>query len=227
VEINPYESPVDTGNPVAATTVSRLPDKVSFACESCGWRPWAWQIRRHLGACRKCQAKSWSITASYTDVDTPRVSPLSVLALSGLGWIYLYSSLKRLTNHVTVTNVGAEVILELVDTDRLIRRRVSEYLRIRERQKLEERGAIVCPACEVLFVPAANKPWNQQGYCSKACAADHATVCFTPVADEQSADRHRVTVLVVCPSGHESEHLASFSGCFRPCPVCGTKCKVP
>jgi len=226
---NPHESPVDLAEGTSTMAASRLPDKVSFACESCGWQPWAWQLRRQAGACKRCQTESWSITASYTDIDA-QVSPFNLFALfsSGLGWLYVYSTLKRLTNQVTVANVGAEVVRELVDTDRLVRRRVSEYLRIRDRQKLEERGAVVCPACQVLFVPAVNKPWNQQGYCSKACAAGDAVVCFNPTTDEkQSVGQGRLTVQVTCACGHESEHLASFSGCLRPCPSCGAKCKVP
>lgn len=223
MNVNPYDSPKSDATQPPTHWVSRLPSSVSFTCERCGWKPWLQQLCRRLGKCKRCHGETWSLTASYTDYEV------------SIGWWALFTrwawyARKKFSNEITVANVNADEATDLVENRRLLKRRVSEFLSVRERERLLERGAITCKACDALFVPAAGKPWNEQGYCSKACAAEEGLVVFDQrisTAENESVDRGRLTLHIVCPTGHDFDVLASFSGCVRSCPICGAKCQVP
>lgn len=219
MELNPYEAPRADSNPPLGRSASRLPSKVSFACESCGWKPWNGQLYRRRAVCKRCQDRSWALTASYTEREVS-------IGLLGLLTTGRYFAVDEYTNQITLEKVNPNVVIELLEDRRLMLQRVSAYVTLREQERLRERGAIVCKACGALFVPAESKTWNEHGYCSKACAAEDDLVAFQP-AGETKVVQQRVTVRVTCPAGHEFEQLASFSGCLRPCPECGAKCHVP
>ena len=83
----------------------------------------------------------------------------------------------------------------------------------------------MCLVCDALYVPAENKSWTGQGYCSKSCAMEDDAA---PVFEALTEKHLRVPMIaVVCPNGHEFEVFASFSGCIRPCPDCRAKTSVP
>lgn len=223
MEINPYQSPRSLPVGLPARSGSRPPDAVSFTCERCDCKASIRRLRHWGGKCKRCRGESWALTASYTDYELT------------VGWRSLldkgtWFSRNAFSNQVTVGNVSAELAASLVESRRTIKQRVGELLSAREQERLIERGAETCMACGLLFVPAPDKPWTGQGYCSKACAAASDVVCFnqdSPAIENERVASRRLTVYVTCPAGHAFEVLATFSGCFRPCPTCGAKFKIP
>jgi len=83
-----------------------------------------------------------------------------------------------------------------------------------------------CITCGAKFVPNENKPWTQQGYCSKVCGLARAETKSIELLKRTLKTDHRPTITVTCPSDHKFDVMATFAGCIRLCPDCGAKCKV-
>ncbi len=202
----------------------RKPSQIGFVCESCKKAAKARQIRRWLGQCRRCQAQSWTLLVSYTDTEVD-TSALGLLTSPLFG-----HKKNTYTNQTAVNGLSARIAQYLTETKSLVASRVVDVLHRLELQSLHDRGAQSCRICDALYVPAEQKPWTQQGYCSKSCAA-HSGPTETPIFEESTDDTptHRVasTVKVICTNGHEFQVLASFSGCIRVCPDCAAKTPIP
>jgi hypothetical protein len=204
--------------------MAQTPSNIAFVCESCQRPAKARQVRRSLGQCPRCRGESWKLVVKYTDVD---------VALTAFGWATLitlgfaWNRVNKTSNQMAVDGVSAEVAAVLTENRSLVASRVVEYVRLRDQQSLRARGGQLCQVCEVLYVPADDKPWMQQGCCSKSCAAKAG---WNASPNEERPNQRRAsspTIAVVCPQGHEFEVLATFSGCVRPCLSCGAKTRVP
>ena len=204
--------------------MARRPSEIRFVCESCRRPAKVGDIRRWSEQCRYCQGRSWQLLVNYTDTQV-EASILGLLSslIFGVG----EPTRKTYTNQVVVDSVSAEVAQFLTEKRRLVASRVVEYIRLREQQELLDRGARACRICNGVCVPAEDKPWTQEGYCSRSCAARDGFE-ESPLFEPSTDNRHAApTITVVCPNGHAFEVLASFSGCMRPCPDCGAKTPVP
>jgi hypothetical protein len=203
----------------------RKPSHIVFVCEACRRQASPRNLRSWSGRCQRCKSDaSWTLVVNYTESDT-ELSLLGTLStmIFGLGWF----STKAYTNQMTASGISADVARYLTEKRSLVAPRVVEYIRLREQQNLQQRGAQSCKVCDARYVPSDEKPWSQEGYCSKVCATKDGAA-FTVETDTSPGRKPRAhTIAVVCPQGHAFEVLESFAGCIRPCTECGAKTAVP
>lgn len=218
----------------------KQPNVAIFCCESCssqlktdarmGAHVMPWKRKLPIasnGTCAACGGESWTIVAVYAEESTntgPTAIGLGLAATTSVGFVQTSTS----SNQVNCPNVPAAVVAKLNQEPSLRMSRVGDLITIKERQRLENEGAIKCRVCGVLFVSALGKLWCQKGYCSKGCAVEGGE--FAVVTDEESVAAERTqlsTVSVQCAAGHDFDVPLSFRGLTRPCPTCGMKTEVP
>ena len=202
----------------------RAPSQIGFICESCDRPATVRQMRRWVGECRHCRGRSWTLYANYTDTEVETsVAGLAAAMTIGIGW----QTVRTSTNQTMVHGVAARVVQWLTEDRSLVAARVVAYIRMREQQALRDRGAQSCKVCDIIYMPAQDKPWTLAGYCSKSCAARGDLE--TPPIFQEVGEKHQEvpTMMVTCPNGHTFYVPASFSGCLRKCTYCGAKTPVP
>ncbi|MFT5525490.1 MAG: hypothetical protein ACI9HK_003458 [Pirellulaceae bacterium] len=203
----------------------RKPSKIFFVCETCGGQATTHDVRTRLGRCGHCaESGSWTIVVSYSETSNELsiLGTLSLLAF-GVGW----RKSSTATNHTTAGGISPDVAQYLTEDRRLLYSRVVEYMRLRGKQELVQQGTLPCRVCDVEYITLDSKPWTQDGYCSKLCAARDGANSPANVAEVSGGQERIPAIKVVCPNGHYFEVLASFSGCRRPCTECGEKTSVP
>lgn len=177
------------------------------------------------------------MTYMEAGTDTPTflvslVAPLFVL-VAPLFWILApvalffarHNAKGPAKNDIGRDDVPADDVLYLVERNAQVINRVVEYLRIRTREDLAQRGAERCKHCDALFVPVADKPWTLAGYCSRPCGLEQGEASIVFRSDE-APNARPTNIATRCSRGHVFEVLPSFAGCVRPCPTCGEKVRI-
>jgi len=207
-----------------------MPNSVAFVCEKCGHELNHHAVRDLKGRCNKCKGESWSIHLIYKHVDRERDSlgtavGIAGLALGSVGWASS-TNIKHSTDSNSVRNIPGQTVIGLLENRATYRTRLLEFVRLKQKQDMRDKGGGACKSCDTMFAPGEGKPWTKAGYCSKACGAKGGWRMST----EEKVDEQKEvspTISVSCPNGHKFEVLASFSGCRRPCLECGEKTEIP
>ncbi len=201
----------------------RSPSKITFTCVACSKNSTPRQIRNYFGRCRKCNQTTWNLTVAYIDQETkPSAVGLISLATVGVGW----NTTKTYTNSRTFEGLSLETVQELIQDN--MEQRIVEYIQNLEKADQVSRGAVPCHQCQVLFVPFEHKSWMQSGFCSIRCSEEAGFAVTTTAESELEKQKKNLSVIeTTCPNGHKISVMRSFSGCIRPCPICGEKCAIP
>lgn len=220
-----------------------IPESFSIGCEGCKKVQSPSAINGKAGLCPACGHDQWHVHVDFQSKSKGE----SVTRAVGL------DMLMRVGFNIDTADsddpssrdfhfVPASEIVELcrVHPDPLVL--VAAYVARKESQlfnkhkaQMEERGGKNCEACNMLFVPSADKPWTLVGVCSKACCADkykasdysqiEKDVLSTAAQLRSSVEEKSVSdqVAVSCDCGNTFNLNRMYCGLFRKCPACGKK----
>ena len=79
---------------------------------------------------------------------------------------------------------------------------------------MKKSGAISCKQCNALFVPASNKSWTENGFCSASCAKQQGETVSNEELFVQRSQSKVSNIEVTCSSSHAFEVMASFPVAF-------------
>jgi len=210
--------------------MARRPNAIMFLCERCELQAKPWQVRWHRGACSRCHAMGrdkfgqWALAVVYSESETEQslAGWLSFLTL-GIGWL----NINNYTNVHWVPGISSSNAYAIVRYRSQVVKNAVRCVRQYQQEVFDKRGALTCKRCEAKFIPSEEKQWTKEGFCSKICGIEsgvdgHGNENKPPEFVSKSQ-----TVHAECPAGHRFFPLASFSGCLRPCPICGQLTCVP
>jgi hypothetical protein len=142
----------------------RAPSRIVFLCESCQRRAKPRHLRRWSGRCLCDRDSSWTVEVDYTESDTEASVLGSLTAiLFGIGW----RKRTTYTNQMTAGGITPDVARYLTEKRSHVVPRVVAYIRLREQQDLQRRGAQACRYCDAKYVPSGSKPWHEQGIAAR------------------------------------------------------------
>lgn len=211
----------------------RIPNEVIYTCEKCSKQLRTdhskdnsfFPFRRRLainpnGSCKSCNGEAWTFSLHYSekssDVDTSLFGICMAVILGGTR-----SRTTTSTNVVEYAGIPATVVAMLEEDPRRRTLRIAAIASELEQQSLADLGAQTCPTCGVKFVPHQDKPWTQNGYCTRVC--DPISAASYKTEPSPSFTPQRAVLSVTCPAGHTFDASSSFSGMTRACPQCGAK----
>ena len=167
--------------------MAKLPNLVTFTCESCGKELQASSgktgsaVLDVSGRCQQCGAESWTMKVVYSEDSLDMTSFAVDLGLAavatnfaGVGLTTLVTAgladWKTDSNEWLYKNIPGCVVAKLNSEPSERMQRIVDLARTMERGKMFEAGAKDCLECGMIFMPADSKSWNDLGYCSRVCA---------------------------------------------------------
>lgn len=214
-------------------------DGVRFHCATCGREYSPRQIRNGNAICVQCHGNNWNMVTDYREVEANQ-GFMSIVTEVIFGPI-LGHMLNRETKMIQIDTpeISADEVLAICNAGRFeYRKWAYKYMELRrrldgerDRQALRERGGKNCTTCNMFFMPASDKPWTLEGYCSKRCSPHD----IVPVEVQATVEPPPTTapkvptgrmVRLVCSCGHQFQVSAMYMGILRPCPSCNKRIMV-
>ncbi len=203
-------------------------------CEACGNNYSYKKIQNNEGNCPGCSGTLWTINmvipVNVQGTETVNVLGsllgLSMLAVSGVGFTVKDKALSKFREE----HVPAHIMKQICPPNENWKEALYRFMMDRNaksiRRDIERRGGQRCKRCNMVFIPKAENPWYEAGYCSHTCHALSDPVGVQKISSSEASISSNLMV-AKCPNGHEFTVPRMFAGVIRLCPECQERVLIP